>query len=148
MVGTVSRNYQLIIYVYATVGAFELTYPFCCSRMGCSAECITAHSYMRARVPTPRMGSPAGRGEGFSTTPGGAVGGGPHSYYTTLKSHQPLRAVAEIYSRFHTLLEVNSPYGELVEADCIFRNAIPKMYDNYQLRFMLSCCVMECASRA
>lgn len=66
-VRAVSRNYQLIIYVYAAVGASELTYPF--SRMGCSVECITAHSYVRARVPTAANGRVRGLRRGFFILP-------------------------------------------------------------------------------
>ena len=47
----VSRNYQLIIYVYAAVGAPGSLTPFAVRGWGFKrAEYITAHSYARARV--------------------------------------------------------------------------------------------------
>lgn len=49
----VSRNYQLIIYVYAAVGArahLPLS-PFVDGVPRVRAEYITTHSYVRARIP-------------------------------------------------------------------------------------------------
>ena len=60
-----------------------------------------------------------GLGRGFFKPPparGAAVAPLVRSY-TSLKSHQPLRAVVEIYSRFHTLLEVNSPLRGIVREE-------------------------------
>lgn len=88
----VSRNYQLIIYVYAAVGAEGLLTPFAMDGVP-RAEYITTHSYASARV---SRAAPKGVGEEW--------GSAPCSYYTSLKSCHPLRHAVEIYSRFHTLL--------------------------------------------
>lgn len=69
----VSRNYQLIIYVYAAVGAPGLLTPFAGRggmRFSARAEYITTHSYARARVPESRV-DPEGwrRGRGVKQCP-------------------------------------------------------------------------------
>lgn len=55
----VSRNYQLIIYVYAAVGAEGLLTPFAMDGVP-RAEYITTHSYASARV---SRAAPKGVGE-------------------------------------------------------------------------------------
>lgn len=101
----VSRNYQLIIYVYAAVGASGLLLtPFARARIYPGAECITTHSY------APR-GRKARAGSSFGT-----IGDSeerimpPHQSSTSLKPYlasiTPASKFTAVFALYRKLMVV------------------------------------------